>query len=167
MDSKVIKGQAMIVGDSLVQTQTLILPNGTVAENEVKIIPNIWEDLTSTEGTFKWNAKKTFFYWEYDQTDSEDDTNEVKVIIECPKPKKGMYEEPYEIQNNSSEWEKFWLNKFKTAQKNYEEAYAIQKKEIIFPESQYVNQEGEQVVVNKKIVENDDLGDISNLLSIF
>jgi hypothetical protein len=70
MDSKVIKGQAMIVGDSLVQTQTLILPNGTVAENEVKIIPNIWEDLTSTEGTFKWNAKKTFFYWEYDQTDS-------------------------------------------------------------------------------------------------
>ena len=93
MTGKIIKGQAMIIGDSLVQNQTLISSSG-VSENIVPLIKNIWEDLLKADGAheYKSNLKKTYFYWEYKMTDSEDDTTEITRMIECPRPKEGLFE---------------------------------------------------------------------------
>lgn len=166
MDSKVIKGQALIVGDSLVQDQITISSDGTVTEGVVTLIPNIWEDLVSESGKFKSNAKKTFFYWEYKQTDSEDDTSEVDVLIECPKPKEGLFSPPYTAVGRS-DWEKYWLGRLKKTAERYEDAYAIQKKQVIFPETTFIDQKGQTITFNEFTEKNNDIDDISNLLSMF
>lgn len=167
MESKTIKGQAMIIGDSLVQDQILILQNGVVSENSIVLIKNIWDDLTSESGTFKSNQKKTFFYWEYKMTDPNNDDNEITVMIECPRPKDGMYEAPFD-KEGKSDWEKFWLAKFKEVAERYEDVYAIQKKQVIFPETKFINSKGEVVEEKElRVDRGDEYADISNLLSKF
>lgn len=168
MTGKIIKGQAMIIGDSLVQNQTLISSSG-VSENIVPLIKNIWEDLLKADGAheYKSNLKKTYFYWEYKMTDSEDDTTEITRMIECPRPKEGLFEEPYDPANGKGDYAKVWLTRFKTAADNAKSSYTIQPKEIVFPGTKYINPQGDMVDVEEKRVCNDNLGDITNLLAIF
>lgn len=169
MTEKIIKGQAIIINDSLVQNQTLILPNGAVSENMVPIIGNIWEDLLKADGSheYKTNLKKTYFYWEYKMTDSEDDSAEVSVMIECPRPKEGLFQEPYEPDEARGEYEKFWLKKYKAAADNAKNSFTIQPKEIVLGGTEYVNPQGDVVRVEEKKIINDNLGDVTNLLAMF
>lgn len=167
MATKTIKGQAWISGNSLLQDQTIISTTGAVSSNVVALIDNIWEDLTSSNGTFKSNDKKTYFYWEYKMTDSFDDTVEVTVKIECPRPKNGLFTEPYDPSVGKNDWEKYWLSKFKVAYDNAAKYYTIQPKEIVFPGTEYVNPQGEVVTVEERSEANNNLGDITNLLTLF
>jgi hypothetical protein len=51
---------------------------------------------------------------------------------------------------------------------NYEYEAAIQKKEIVFPGTQYVDfNTGELVEVAETKISNTDIGDITNLISMF
>ena len=56
----------------------------------------------------------------------------------------------------------------KEAVSNYETRAAIQKKEIIFPGTEYVDPgTGELVKVSETRVKNTDVSDITNLLNLF
>lgn len=165
-ESKTLKGQAWIQGDSLVQEQILLVPGKISTINIVSLIPNIWEDLTSDSGEYKTNGKG-YFYWEYKMTDTTNDDVEVTIKFECPKPKYGIFKEPYDPEQVSGEYSKFWVNKLKIASENYEYKSAIQKKEIVFPGTGYVDQNGEYIKVEELRVNNSDIGDITNLLNIF
>ncbi len=168
-ESKTIKGQAWINGDALVQEQVLIVPGSLVGSvtNVVSLIPNIWEDLLSANGTYKYNSKKDYFFWEIQQTSMEDDTD-ITIRFECPRPKEGLFEEPYDPESVEGEYAKYWVGKFKIASENYEEKIAIQKKEIVFPGTSYYDVSKEEMVTTEETrVKNNDLGDIENLLSLF
>lgn len=165
--TKVIKCQAWISPEGkLLQEQILVTSTGSSTSNVVCLIDDIWDDLTK-EGTYKYNSKKTYFYWEYDMTDSMDDTATVKVMIECPKPKYGLFTEPYDVSKAKGEYAKYWVGKLKKTQENYERTSTIQPKEIIFPGTEYVDSTGEIKKVEERIVSRDNLGDITNLLSMF
>jgi hypothetical protein len=100
-------------------------------------------------------------------TDSFDDTVEVTVKVECPRPKNGLFTEPYDPSTGKNDWEKYWLSKFKTAYDNATKYYTIQPKEIVFPGTEYVNPQGEIVTVEERSEVNNNLGDITNLLTLF
>lgn len=164
--SKIIKGQAYIIGDALVQEQILLTTGSASTSNVVELIKNIWDDL-KTEGTYKSNKKKNYFYWEYKMTDTENEDSEVTIKFECPQPKEGLFEEPYDPETVEGDYAKYWVKKLKESTENYEYKAAIQKKEIVFPGTRYVNQEGEVVEVEGTKISNTDIGDITNLLGLF
>lgn len=166
MNEKIIKGNAWIQGNSLVQEQLIVLPKKDIITNVITLIEDIWADLT-TEGTYKYNKSKRYFYWEYKATSREDDDVEITVNFECPRPKEGLFSEPYDPESVEGEYAKYWVGKLKEAQENFEYKSAIQKKEIVFPGTGFVDQEGNYVKVDEIRVNNDDLGDITNLLGMF
>jgi hypothetical protein len=53
------------------------------------------------------------------------------------------------------------------AYENATKYYTIQPKEIVFPGTEYVNPQGEVVTVDERSEMNDNLGDITNLLTLF
>ena len=170
-ETKLIKGQAWIQGDSLVQEQLLLIPGCPVSENIVSLIDNIWDNLTADAGSsvygYKTNGKK-YFYWEVKMTDSSDDNVEVTVRIECPKPKEGLFTSPYDPDKVTGEYAKYWVKKFQEAEKNNEESFAIQKKVVTFPTSNLVDYStGEHYETEEIKISNNDLGDITNLLNMF
>jgi hypothetical protein len=61
MDTKIIKGQAWISGNSLVQDQIMIIPGVDSVSNVVCLIEDIWEDLSSSSGQYKTNGKGYFY----------------------------------------------------------------------------------------------------------
>ena len=170
--TKTIYGQAWVQGDSLVQEQLLVSsdPKIPVTENVISLIDNIWDNLTtdkesSTYG-YKTNGKK-YFYWEVDMTDVGDDTLIHKVKIECPKPKPGLFEEPYDPDKVSGDYAIYWVGKLKTADENNKASFAVQQKSVTFPSMTYYNHKEENVELPEIKVENNDLGDITNLLGLF
>ena len=165
-DYKVIKGQAWIDGNALNQEQIMVIPKRPAITNIISLIPDIWEDLTSASGTYKSNGNG-YFYWEYQQTDSENDDIEVTIRFECPKPKPGLFKEPYDPDSVEGEYAKYWVRRMKVASENYEKAYAIQRKEVILKGTEYLNSEGSIVKVEDKVESNTNLGDIMNLLGLF
>ena len=173
--SKIIYGQAYIVKRpennkgrvlySLVQEQTLIAPGQGAANNTVELIGDVVGDLKS-EGTYKYNGKN-YFYWEYKMTDSENDDVNTTIKYECPQPSyfgDDFFTEEDTIDTVKGEYSKYWINKINTAKDNFEYKAAIQKKEIVFPGTSYVNQKGELVEVKEIRNANTELGDITNLL---
>ena len=164
-NSRILKGQAWIQGDKLVQEQIMLAPGISSSTNVVALIDDIWEDLTTT-GTYKTNGKG-YFYWEYKMTDSEDDNVELVVKFECPKPKEGLFQEPYNPENYTGDYSKYWVSRLKTALENYEQKSTVQRKEVIFPGTAYVNRQGEVVELEDTKFTNNDIGDITNLLNMF
>lgn len=164
-ETKTILGQAWISGDSLVQDQILVTTNG-MSENTVVILQDIWSDLTSNNGTYKTNDKG-YFYWEVNMTSMEDDDITVKVNIECPKPKPGLFQEPYDPESVDGKYAKYWVGKMKIAQENYNNEYAIQRKEVTLKGLNYLDQGGENITMPDVTFTNSDIGDITNLLSLF
>lgn len=164
-ESRIIKGHAWIQGDKLVQEQILITPGSASSTNVVALIEDIWEDLTSA-GTYKTNGRG-YFYWEYKMTDTEDDNVEIVVKFECPKPKEGLFQEPYNPETQTGDYSKYWVERLKTAMDNYELKSTVQRKEVIFPGTTYVNSKGDVVELEDTKFTNNDLGDITNLLNIF
>lgn len=165
MSSKTIKGQAWIQGDSLVQEQILIAPGLASSTNVISLIPDIWADLTSGAGKYKTNGKG-YFWWEIKVTDMNEDS-EVTIKYECPRPKEGLYLEPYDLSKADGEYSKYWIGRLKAAVANYEASSAIQKKEIVFPGTSYINQNGNLVELTETKENNSDIGDITNLLGMF
>lgn len=166
-ETKIIKGQAWISGDSLVQDQILITSDGKSSENTIVLIADIWSDLTAASGNQYKTNNKGYFYWETEMTSLEDDDAMVTINVECPKPKPGLFQEPYDPESVDSSYAKYWVQKMKTAQENYENEYAIQRKEVVFKGTTYTGQDGEIVEIPDYTFINSDLGDISNLLSLF
>lgn len=177
-DSKVIKGQAWVIDNQLVQDQIVMYPGGRSTSNIVVLIPDIWKDLQAPmlnagngedpmsmpgDGKYRTN-KKGYFYWEVEMTDIGDDDLTVKVFIECPKPREEDYDK---LGEYSGEWAEYWAERYNTALKNAEDKMVIQKKEVVFPGSQYLDQNGDWVEVKEKRETNYELGSIANLLSMF
>lgn len=170
MESKTIYGQAWISGDSLLQEQYLVIPGKETYPNIVALIPNIWNNLRNpaeVDYPVK-NNGKGYFYWEYKMSDTTTggDT-EVTVKIECPQPKPGLFNPPYTINENASDWEKYWLEKLNTALENAKKSNVIQRGSVTFPGTSYVDQNGDTVTLNDYVYTNNDLGDIENLLRLY
>ena len=173
-DTKIIKGQAWIEGNCLVQEQILlVIGSKNTSYNTVVLIDDIWADLKSDSGTYKTNSKKDYFYWEVEMTDTENEDNYITVNFECPKPKDDLLRNPanaWKLIDKSEvkgDYATYWWNKLKLAEENYENSAAIQRKEVTFAGTQYVNQVGDTVTLDDIVFKNDDLSDISNLLNLF
>ena len=163
-ESKTIKGQPYILGNILYQEQILVSPGVVSTSQTIALIEDIWTDLIDGPGTFKTNGKG-YFYWEVQMTDPENDDAEVTIKFECPKP--GPLEFP-KLKDSETEYGIYWADKLKTATENYEYHSTIQKKEIVFPGTQYVDPNtGELVEVAETRIDNTDIGDITNLISLF
>lgn len=88
MSELIVKGQAWIVDDKLVQDQITFSDSDTAKNGTtetVVLVDNIWDDLFSGAGKYEWN-NRNYFYWEYEMTDTTSDTGDVVLIkYECPK----------------------------------------------------------------------------------
>ena len=173
-ESKTIKGQAWISGNSLVQDQILIM-SGKSGESTVVLIPDIWADLTELTDSHQYKTNsKGYFYWEVNMTSMEDDNTEVKINVECPKPNINI--DPFKNPEPDENWTesevagnyaKYWVTKLDKIMKDAENEYAIQRKEVVFSGTSYLDQEGNTVNKPDYTFINSDLGDITNLLSLF
>ena len=87
MSELVIKGQAWICNDQLLQDQITFTDSESSnngASETVVLIENIWDDLFAGNGKYIWNGKN-YFYWEYEMTDTMSDTGDVVLVkYECP-----------------------------------------------------------------------------------
>lgn len=160
---KTIKGEAFISGKSLVQ-DIILFTDTTQSESTVIIIEDIWEDLKSTSGKAKTDGKG-YWYWEVEMTDMEDMDKLFKIKITCPKPGPGLFEYKFEEESGDSDWTKYWKGKMKeTYDTLYHTTNALQPKEVTFPGTKYVDQNGNLINVDKVKHTRTDLGDIQNLL---
>lgn len=98
-------------------------------------------------------ARTLYFYWEYLQTSMEDDDLKLVCKFTCPNPREGLiipddWDEnsvPIYIYNNydnSQPYLRFWTRKYQEATQNYEKAAVIQRKEVRFEGTEWVNQYG-------------------------
>ena len=167
--SKTVYGQAFIQNDSLVQETITFEEGHSDCINGTRVIvENIWDDLMSgPEALYRYNNEKTYFYWPYTITSLDNDDVTLTVNYNCPQPKEGLLTPDMEESELNSEWAKYWLAKIKTANENAENSLAIQRKEVTFPGTTYINQEGNVETINDYVFRNNDLGDITNLLSLF
>lgn len=166
MESKTLKGQAWIEGDSLVQEQVLVIPGQATTTSVITVIDNIWEDLKSDAGKWKTNDRG-YFYWEYKQTDISNDDIEVTVKLECPRPKDDTFNYPFNPDKVNGKWAKYWVGKLKLATENYENSYTVQRKEVTFHggRTRYTL-DGKTVTDPDIKVTNPDT-DMTNFLNIF
>lgn len=175
-DSRTIKGQAWVSGNELLQDQIVFL-NNIPTENTVVLIPNIWENLMKggAEGEPKAETNgKGYFYWKLEINSIDDDSEMVSFFVECPKPRVEDFENSEEcikaLEENStkSEWAKYWYERYNTAMENGKEKMTIQRKEVVFGGSSYVDPNGELKTIEEKHVQTDhELGSIANLLMMF
>lgn len=166
--SKTVYGQAYIYNDSLIQETITFTEGQSDCINGINVIvENIWTDLMSASGQYRFNGAKNYFFWPYTMTSVEDDDVTVTVNYNCPQPKEGLLTPDMADNSVSGEWAKYWLAKIKEANTNAENALAIQRKEITFPGSSYIGQDGEVTTIDDYVFRNNDLGDITNLLNLF
>jgi hypothetical protein len=175
--SNVIKGQAWISDNKLLQDQIIEI-NGVLTENTVVLISDIWDNLFNngdSEYVVKSN-KKGYFYWEIPVTPIDNDNvgqlNE-KMFIECPKPREDQFERLSEVQVDEGEdvsevWAKYWKKRFDTTMENAEKKMTIQRKEVVFGGSNYIDPDGNLKTIDEQHVQVDhELGSIANLLMMF
>jgi hypothetical protein len=99
---------------------------------------------------------------------TSDEGEDLTIKFEAPRPKPGLFPEPYDPSNYSEPYAHYWVGKLKESVENYENKIAIQKKEVIFPTHSVVNfKTGEPETVEEIVVKNNDISDLSNLLSLF
>ena len=176
MAEKIIKNTPYIDGEKLIQEQI------TFAEDKKKkvveftetvvLIENIWDDLKSTSGQWKWNGKK-YFYWETEVTSLEDET--VKVNIEAPVPTREVFADEegnvdLEVADGDSDWAKYWKTLMTTAEENHESESKIIEDHYKTTQTtliDYSKEGGEAYsAYGEDIPKNDDKDLISNLQSI-
>ena len=176
-DNNVIKGQAWISNDKLLQDQIIEI-NGVLTENTVVLIPDIWDNLFNN-GDSNYSVKsnkKGYFYWEVEVTPIDNDNigqlNE-KMFIECPKPREDQFDRLNEVQVEEGEdvsenWAKYWKKRFDITMENAENKMTIQRKEVVFGGSNYIDPEGNLKTIEEQHVQVDhELGSIANLLMMF
>jgi hypothetical protein len=168
VDPRTIKGQAWVSGNKLLQDQIIIYEGGKSSENTVILIPDIWTNLMEGDDTdypVKEGNRKGYFYWEVEMNSIDDDSEVVKVFIECPKPRTEDFEN---LENCNTEWAKYWNERYNVAMENAEKKMTIQRKEIVFPGTNYIDPEGNLQEIEEKAVQVDhELGSIANLLMMF
>lgn len=176
--TRIVYGQAFVSGNSLVQEQLLMIqmPNGsaTTSENHVVLIPNIWEDLKKSTETYNVKqVKDEFWYWDDDKlvmTDMETEKS-VKVKVQIPRPSLDIFRDPetnaldLKAKDEDSDWVKFWKERLsKHVNSLYNSINAISPVEVTFPESSYLDQNGNVVKKDAITFHRDDLSDLDNLL---
>lgn len=198
MSELVIKGEAWILGDKLVQDQTVFSDSDASINGEttvVTLIENIWDDLFSGSGEYKWN-NKTYFYWEYEMTDTTSDSGDlITVKFECPsltyeKAKERLipgntpeerdekeaelvasqgfpFDDPRKASLGKGDYVDYYITKFIEAYENSLKYGNIQRTEVTFPGSSHIALDGSTVVIEEVTVKNYDFGDMYNLLSSF
>lgn len=185
-------GQPWIDGNSLVQ-EVITFTTGSDTKTEIEVlISDIWDNLKnnfdsaieppvgdedtagendpSVKGYYKSPSKSNFFFWKVKQTPVDGTSSNFYIAFPCPEPKDGVFEEPYDPTKWDSATEPYafyWVTKMKEATDNYEKSDTIQRKEVTFPGTSYIGQDGDEVVINDYQFVNNDLGDISNLLRLF
>lgn len=120
---------------SLVQEQVVFVEDKKKVNefNEtVVLIEDIWEDLKSKSGEWKWNGKK-YFYWEYETTSLEGET--VKIKIEAPAPSHEVFKDDegkldLEVLDSDSDWAKYWKKAMSTMEENYQSNAKITEDKI-------------------------------------
>jgi hypothetical protein len=198
MSELVIKGQAWILDDKFVQDQIVFSDSNTSnngASSVSVILENIWDDLFSGAGTYKWN-NNGYFYWEYEMTDTTSETGDLVTIkFECPKltyekaverlvpgatkearekkeaelvATQGLpFDDPRKGSLGMGDYVDYYITKFWEAYENSLKYGNIQRTEVTFPGSTHIGLDGETKVVEKVTVKNFDFGDISNLLCMY
>lgn len=166
MSEKTIYGQAWISNGKVVQDVTIFSETGCKDQLNV-LVEDIWEDLTSESGTYKSNDKKNYFYWEYDQTSIDNDDVTVKARLGCPEPKAGLFKEPLDLDNASGDYAKYWMQKMIVSRENANRELCIQRKEIYLHGCSYFDYTGAEHVIPDMYINNEDCGDITNLLNLF
>ena len=175
VQTRTIKGQLSIIGNSLAQDQILLYTTDgkTVSQTDgmVTLIQDIWEELKNPAGTCKTN-KKGYWYWEFDVTDTETE-KDIKIKFECPRPEPEVFWDEtkkdfdFKEGKNDSDWTKYWKTIMRRSEESkYNSTNGLQSKEIIFPGSKYIDQEGNEVEIPETTITRSDLGDISNLLDV-
>ena len=141
MAEKIIKNLPYLSYDSEKGTWKLLQEQITFVEDKKKVrefeetvvlIEDVWEDLKSTEGEWKWNGKK-YFYWECEANSLEDEI--VKTQIEAPWPTKEVFmnEEgklDLEILDGDSDWSKYWKKSISNMLDNTETMSKISEEKI-------------------------------------
>ena len=172
MAQKVIKNAPYIDGDKLVQEQIVFIENKKKVEelNEtVVLIENIWEDLKSKSGQWKWNKAK-YFYWENEVTSLEDET--IKVQTEAPQPTQEVFNNDLEVLEEDSDWTKYWKTLINKTEESFEVNSKITEDRIDAQKGTLVDYtpgaDGAMYEINDKnnIPKRDDKDLITNLQSI-
>lgn len=172
MAQKVIKNAPYIDGDKLVQEQIVFIENKKKVEelNEtVVLIENIWEDLKSKSGQWKWNKAK-YFYWENEATSLEDET--IKVQTEAPQPTREIFDNDLEVLEEDSDWTKYWKTLIDKTEENFEIKSKITEDRIDAQKNTLIDYtpgaDGAMYEINDKnnIPKRDDKDLITNLQSI-
>ena len=189
-EPKIIYGQAWISDNSLIQDIITITENGSSAistESTETIVENIWTDLTDlTDGHTYETNNKGYFYWKVNMTSLDNDDERVEVYVECPRPDVNIdpFRDPqpddWTPEEIASNYAKYWITKLAKIMKQAENEYAIQRKEVIFHGGSYLKQDqlpdgatvddypdGWNVEIPDYTFNNSDIGDITNLLSLF
>lgn len=165
MAEKVIKGQALLVNNQIIQSQTIFRTDGSIINSDAVLLNDVMKDLTSQSHTYKSKSAaggKKFFYWEYEMTDLED--NDVKVYLECPKP---TFSD--DLTSGKGEWVDYWKAELKTIQDRYQAQATIQPETHHLAGTKYVAYDGtnREVTIEDKDVTTGNLSDIQNLLWMF
>ncbi len=131
----------------------------------------------SVSGYYQSISNPKFFFWKVRQTPVDESGSDFYMAFPCPEPDDKVFAnpdptkpteyDPTKYDENTQPWPFYWVTKMKEAEENYENEIAIQKKEITFPGSSYVGQDGETVTLDEMTIKNNDLSDISNLLRLF
>ena len=187
IQTRTIKGQPLVVGNSLVQDQILLVTTDgkTVrsATGQYVILENIWDDLCSASGT--WKRRKNHFYWLVERSETTDDNGSdstIKQAVDCPKPAPELFDFDFTEKPGDSEWTKYWKEKFRETENSpYNSVNATYRKEVILPGTKYIKfgnvltqgqdttvelEEGgtgaEEIKVSERVI---DMDDTMNLLA--
>ncbi len=144
IQTRTIKGQPLVVGNTLVQDQILLVTTDgkTVrsATGQYVILSNIWDDLLSKTGT--WKRRKNHFYWTVDRTEMTDDNGTDSVIkqeVDCPRPQPELFDFDFSESDGDSDWAAYWKAKFRaTEASKYNGTNAVYRKEVILPGTKYI-----------------------------
>lgn len=176
--TRTVYGQVFVSGKALVQEQIFMIqmPNGSAStsENHVTLISDIWEDLKKDLGTYKvTQVRDDFWYWDDDKlvmTDMETE-KEVKIKVQIPRPSIDVFRNKetgaldLEVSDSDTPWTKFWKERLaKHVNSPYNSINAISPVEVTFPESSYLDQNGNVIKKDAITYKRDDLSDLDNLL---
>ena len=131
----------------------------------------------TVSGYYQSVSNPKFFFWKVKQTPIDEASSDFYLAFPCPEPDDKVFAnpdpekpteyDPSKYDENTQPWPFYWVTKMKQAEENYENEIAIQRKEITFPGSSFVGQDGEPVTLDEMTIKNNDLSDISNLLRLF
>ena len=116
---KIVYAQPYVFGKSLIQEQILMIqmPGGstTSSKNIITLIPDIWEDLKKSIGTYVVkHVKGDVWFWDDEKlvvTDTESEKS-IKFKLQIPIPPKNVFSDFLENPNDS-DWAVYWKKRLR------------------------------------------------------